>query len=70
MTTLREWMEANAFVTWITHPEPWIVESKAIERLYLPLNLDQNKSHPFHTTLSNARSMAKARARDLPVLPR
>ena len=67
---LSEWMEENAFVTWITHPEPWVAESNAIERLYLPLNLDQNITHPFHTTLSKARSVAKARARKLPILPK
>ena len=27
---LSDWMSRNAFVTWIEHPEPWVVEEKLI----------------------------------------
>jgi len=60
---LSRWMSDNAFVAWIPHPEPWIIEEIAIARLYLPLNLDQNSRHPFYPFLSNARKKAKERAR-------
>lgn len=64
---LSDWLDENAFVTWITHPQPWRVETKAISSLYLPLNLDQNSSHPFHQQLSEARKSAKTLATRLPV---
>lgn len=67
---LSAWIRDHARVTWIVHPEPWLVEEAAIEHLYMPLNLDQNSVHPFHATLSAARSRAKARARALPILPK
>lgn len=66
--TLSEWLEENACVAWITHPEPWLIEAPAISELYLPLNLKGNKGHPFHRILSGIRKEAKTRARSLPVL--
>jgi hypothetical protein len=65
---LSEWLDENAYVTWVTHPQPWLVETEAISRLYLPLNLDQNSSHPFHGQLSAARKSAKAIAMKLPIV--
>ena len=64
---LSDWMHANAFVTWQTHPEPWVLEEQLICKLSLPLNLDMNSEHPFHATLSNIRRQAKAAARAWPV---
>lgn len=60
---LSAWMGENAFVAWLPTPDPWEVEEVAIRELDLPLNLDQNKSHPFHGTLSAVRRSAKAQAR-------
>jgi hypothetical protein len=65
---LSRWMDENAFVTWVVHPRPWELESEVIQRLSLPLNLDQNKDHPFHPVLSSARRQAKQSARDKPVV--
>ena len=65
---LSEWMDQNAFVTWIVHPEPWALEEELIRMVSLPLNLDRNGAHPFHTALSAIRRDAKERARYLPVL--
>lgn len=65
---LSEWLEHNAFVTWITHTEPWELETEVIKTYSLPLNLDQNRQHPFHATLSRLRREAKQNARDKPVL--
>lgn len=67
---LSSWLEENVSVTWVTHSEPWLLEAAAISSLYLPLNLDQNSSHPFHPTLTAARREAKEVARSLPVLPK
>jgi len=44
---INEWMQENAFVTWISHLEPWKIEDQAIRQLSLPLNLKDNKRHPF-----------------------
>jgi hypothetical protein len=65
--TLSAWMQEHAFVTWMVHPTPWLVEEELIGRLSLPLNLDKNDGHPFRTVLSQLRREAKLRARALPI---
>ena len=65
---LSEWMDKNAFVTWMVHLEPWVLEEELIRMVSLPLNLDMNRAHPFHKTLSAIRSEAKQLARSLPVV--
>jgi len=65
---LSEWMGKNALACWIETAEPWLLEEKLIASVCLPLNLDQNRAHPFHATLSALRSEAKRRADSLPVL--
>ena len=65
---LNEWMNENAFVCWTVHPKPWELEDELIENLSLPLNLKQNKSHPFHPILTGIRKEAKLRAKELPVI--
>lgn len=66
--SLSDWMARNAFVAWLEHPEPWLVEHAAIEKLYLPLNLAMNKQHLFHPFLSAARKAEKTKAAALGVL--
>ena len=66
---LSEWMQANAFVCWVDHPEPWSLEEELIARYDLPLNLDQNRRNALHPELTAVRRAAKARADILPVLP-
>lgn len=65
---LSEWFQRNAFVSWVVDPEPWKLEERLIADLSLPLNLDQNRDHPFHSVLSEIRQSAKRRARELPAL--
>jgi hypothetical protein len=48
--------------------EPWRIEEHMIRSVSLPLNLDQNRHHNFHSYLSEIRRAAKARARSLPVV--
>ncbi|MGG6242592.1 GIY-YIG nuclease family protein [Nodosilinea sp. AN01ver1] len=64
---LSNWMEANALVTWMETPEPWVLEPQLISQLSLPLNLEHNESHPFYPILSELRKSWRARARELPV---
>jgi hypothetical protein len=67
---LSAWMGENAFVGWNEFAEPWLVEEELIRTVDLPLNLDQNRHHAFHAELTRLRAEQKARAKDLPVLPR
>jgi hypothetical protein len=62
---LSEWMSQNAFVTWVTHDEPWVLEDELINSVSLPLNIQGNGHHPFQKTLSAIRSDARTTARDL-----
>ena len=66
--TLNEWLDRNARVAWLTCGEPWRVEEELIRSVSLPLNLDQNRNHQFHATLSEVRRAAKMGARTLPVV--
>lgn len=66
---LSRWMDENAYVSWLPIPDPWLLETHLLETLDLPLNLDQNKRHPFHRTLRDYRRAAAECARALPVLP-
>lgn len=65
---LSQWMEEHAFVSWSVCAEPWTAEKELIRLVSLPLNLAQNKDHPFHHILSEARRQARQRARALPVV--
>jgi hypothetical protein len=65
---LSEWMSANARVCWHLCTAPWTIEANVIGLADLPLNLDRNRHHPFHSQLTWLRAEARARARTLPVL--
>jgi hypothetical protein len=67
-SVLSEWMGEHARVCWLPTPEPWGVETALIDRLDLPLNLDQNRSGSFWARLSALRAEHRRRARALPVL--
>lgn len=59
---LSAWMEEHTRVAWVEDPTPWDLEERLIHSLDLPLNLDQNRKHRFHTELSGLRSQAKRTA--------
>ncbi|BBX88403.1 hypothetical protein H5U98_25585 [Mycolicibacterium boenickei] len=65
---LSQWMSDNALVSWITTPEPWVLEHALFESLDLPLNLHDNSHNMFHRELTEIRAAAEARARSLPVI--
>ncbi len=65
---LSEWMSRNAFVSFHVCDRPWELEAELLSTVSLPLNLDQNRHHSFHTALSELRKAAKRRARLLHVL--
>lgn len=65
---LSKWMGENAYVCWIETQNPWKIESELINSLSLPLNLEHNRSHPFHPTLTALRRAARQRADELPIV--
>ncbi len=58
-------MEQHARVCWTVKRRPWILESDLIQRITLPVNLDQNRHGGFHAELSAARAQQRAGARQL-----
>lgn len=40
-------MAEHARVCWFSSSQPWPVEADIIAQADLPLNLDQNRHHPF-----------------------
>lgn len=64
---LDAWMAENAFVCWIEHPEPWLLEHELLLGHPLPLNIQDNRHHPFCSTLSKIRQAAKQQARELAI---
>ncbi|NAZ74916.1 hypothetical protein GTQ99_05685 [Kineococcus sp. T13] len=67
---LSEWMAEHARVCWVQDPQPWLLETRLIEGIDLPLNLDQNTHGGFHARLSAARARQRELARSMPALPR
>lgn len=65
---LDAWMARNAYVCWVEHPEPWVVEAELVRTLSLPLNIEHNPHHPFVGTLTRLRADAKLAARALPIV--
>jgi hypothetical protein len=65
---LDGWMRENAFVTWIEHEEPWLLEAELLCTISLPLNLKGNGRQAFAATLSGLRRRANAHARELPIV--
>lgn len=60
---LDRWMDNNAYVCWIEHSAPWEVEKELIQKICLPLNIQDNSDHPFSSKLSALRTNAKLEAR-------
>jgi hypothetical protein len=44
---LDDWMDRNACVCWMEHPEPWTIERAFLETVSLPLNIQDNRHHSF-----------------------
>lgn len=56
---LTQWMADNASVSWLEHPEPWLIEAKMLAAFDLPLNgQDANKGNAFHPELKRLRTAA------------
>ena len=64
---LDTWMQENALVCWIEHPDPCAMEKEILQALSLPLNLQDNQAHPFWAELSDLRKEAKRSARGEPI---
>jgi hypothetical protein len=65
-STLRSRVVGNHMrgnMTWHAVTKPWLLESAVIAALGPPLNLADNKTHPFHGTLSAARQRLQQAAR-------
>ena len=66
---LNEWMAENALVSWLVHPEPWLLEEKLIAAFDLPLNVQaSNKDNAFYPELTRLRREAALGANKLRVL--
>ena len=65
---ISQWLSENAFVTWVSCDKPWELESDLLSELSLPLNLDQNRNHNFHSILSGLRKSARESAKELPIV--
>jgi hypothetical protein len=65
---ISEWLAENAFVTWVSYSKPWELESELLLELSLPMNLDQNRNHNFHSVLSGLRKLARESATQLSIV--
>ena len=64
---LDSWMEENAFVNWLVHPEPWGVEHFLLKQFNFPLNLQDNGHRQFTKELSILRKKANETAHEQPI---
>ena|SRR5258706_5185815 len=60
---LSEWQQKHLRLTWHETANPWDIEAEVVAALQPPLNLDDNKEHPFYETLSAARRALRSAAR-------
>ena len=63
---LSVWQNEHLQVTWAVRARPWEVEGEVIAAMEPPLNLAANAAHPFHATLTAARSRLREHARRNP----
>ncbi len=61
---LSAWQREHLKLSWVEHDRPWLIEGEIIAALRPPLNLAGNASHPFHSTLSEARDRFRQAAQD------
>jgi hypothetical protein len=61
-------MADNASVSWILHPEPWYLETKLLNALDLPLNIQANEHNVFTPQLKKLRRDAAVKAGKMRVL--
>ncbi|WP_374121860.1 GIY-YIG nuclease family protein [Rhodococcus sp. AH-ZY2] len=66
---LSRWMHHHARVAWIVDHRPWELEERLFGKLVLPLNISGNANCAFSARMSGLRYLARANARELPVLP-
>ncbi len=59
---LSAWQERNLRLSWLAIESPWNHEDLAIRELEPPLNLADNRDHPFYEDMKSARTFFKARA--------
>ena len=64
---LDMWLNENALVCWTVHPEPWHLEHELLDAYTLPLNIQDDRSHPFCASFSEARRAAKELARKMAI---
>jgi len=64
---LSNWLAANALVCWREHLAPWELEVELLRTYSLPLNIQGNDHHAFHSTLRRIRAEALKTARELPI---
>jgi hypothetical protein len=65
---LDQWMQENAFVTWVEHDQPWDLENELFHAILLPLNIQGNKHSPFAAELTRIRTEAITNAKYAPVV--
>lgn len=63
---LSQWMADSLFVHWSEINRPMDLEGELIDKLYTPLNIQENPDHPFRSILEPMRKAAIRRARELP----
>jgi hypothetical protein len=66
---LSEWMAQNAFVMFQEYERPRELEGQLVRTASWPLNLDQNRNHQVHSTLTELCKTAKQLARTLDISP-
>lgn len=60
---LSVWQRQHLKLTWVEHNQPWLIEDEIIASLGPPLNLAGNASHPFYSTMRDARARFREAAR-------
>ena len=59
---LADWQATNLKVSWVPRPKPWVERAPVAKAMAAPLNLAENRNHPYHWLLSEARQRLRSAA--------
>ena len=62
LAALANWQATNLKVSWVPRPKPWVERAPVAKAMAAPLNLAENRNHPYHWLLSEARQRLRSAA--------
>ena len=62
LAALANWQATHLKVSWVPRPKPWLERKAVAKTMAAPLNLAENRNHPYHWLVSEARQRLRSAA--------